>query len=693
MIKFTTWGVIALTTYLLMSRDLMAEAVTELSAITVTTATKTAKKIEGVTASVEVINAKEIKKMGAITLKDVISKIPSLTSQYGRFPHPSSQSKAAISIRGTGANGTLILIDGKRLSGETENPYEMSRISTAMIDRIEIVKGSMSTLYGSDAIGGVINIITKKATKTVSHIDVKYGQNSEGDAKEKSFHASTLGKKAWGSYKLFGSIIKTSPFIIDKHYRQQAVHPQTHQNVPNAINGQGGTIGVTYRDDAEVKTFGAGFGFDISAQTALGIDLNFINEDREGNYLGLSKKPTSPVTAVIVKNTPVHSVDDNSRKDIAFDIKHTMANDTVVKARAYRSDYKKRNRTTALNFKAPVNTKFSANVIIDGLEVSSSSFIGDKHLLTLGAEHRKEVRHSSAINPNPSSSEFITKEVRYRSLYAQDEIEINKSLNTTIGLRYDSISNADSKTTAKVGVVKRLANGVILRANAAQGYRVPDVAELYVVSPFFKDARRFGAEVIFGPKTTAYKLKPESSQTMELAIGKRTEHFQGELVLFQNDIKDKIALVTKRAGTPGKYYTSENLKDVNIKGLELSSKWRLSNKLDLGFNSTLLDTENKATNKELAYTPNISTATSLNYQVTPKLATSLNIRHTGSQYVDELNTRKAEGYSTLDLSLAYQVNKQVEVYGGINNLTDTAIDETLGTTVGRFIYTGLRTNF
>ena len=136
-------------------------AETSLKEVMVTTATKTEKNIEGVSASIIVVTQDEIQKTGASTLDKILEKIPSINAQYGRFPHPSASSKAAISLRGMGANGTLILIDGKRLSGETESPYEMTRITASMIERIEIVKGSMSTLYGSDAIGGVIKGTSK----------------------------------------------------------------------------------------------------------------------------------------------------------------------------------------------------------------------------------------------------------------------------------------------------------------------------------------------------------------------------------------------------------------------------------------------------------------------------------------------------------------------------------------------------
>jgi len=674
----------------------MAKEPIQLDVVTVTTATKTEKAIDGVTASIVVINAEQIRKTGAATLKDVFNKLPSLTLQYGRFPHPSSKSKAAISIRGAGANGTLLLIDGKRLSGETENPYEMDRIPAAMIDRIEIVKGSMSTLYGSDAIGGVINIITKQADEPITAIDIKYGQNGDGDAQEKSINLSTMGKVDRFSYRIYGSLLNTEPFTINQDFRQQAVHPATHQDVPDPINGDSGTLAVTFRDDAEVKTIAAGIGYDISDKSKIGFDISHFNEDREGQYIGLHPKPRPdlPFKKVMVKNTPVNSVDKNNRTDLSIDMEHITDGDIIISARAYQSKYEKRNTTTALGFSpAPENKKFSADVTIDGAELTTSLFANDYNRITMGAEYRKESRNSAAINPDPTSNEFVKKTVSYKSLFLQDEIELSDSLNATVGVRHDAISNADSKTTFKAGIIKNLANGLNLRANFSQGYRSPDVAELFVVAPFFRDAMRFGSEVIFGPKTSRYDLKPETSETFELAISKTTNKLQSELTLFQNNIKDKITLVTKNNNTPAKYYTTENLDDVTIRGIEASASYLATTDFDIAFHATLLDTEDKATGKELTFTPGVSLAAGANYQISQKLSSALIFRYLDEQFTDAQNTQEAGSYSTADLSLAYHINAHIELYGGINNLADTTIDEELGSIVGRFFYTGIRSQF
>lgn len=151
--------VLSAITVLALSKSMYAD--TNLGEVLVTTATKTEKSIDGVTASILVITQEEIEKMGAESLKDIINKTAGLTVQYGTFPSASSKSKSSISIRGMSANGTLFLLDGRRLAGEVRNPYDLDRIPASSVERIEIVKGPMSSLYGADATGGIINIITK----------------------------------------------------------------------------------------------------------------------------------------------------------------------------------------------------------------------------------------------------------------------------------------------------------------------------------------------------------------------------------------------------------------------------------------------------------------------------------------------------------------------------------------------------
>ena len=662
-----------------------------LEEVMVTTATKTEKNIEGVSASIIVITEEEIQKTGASTLDKILEKVPSINAQYGRFPHPSASSKASISLRGMGANGTLILVDGKRLSGETESPYEMTRITASMIERIEIVKGSMSTLYGSDAIGGVINIITKKIDKNVSTLDLKYGSNGDGDAVNKNVNFTNRGSVDKLRYKINTSIDDTTPYKVNKSYTQQAINPSSGADLNgNSLDNISGNYDVTYKDEATVKTIGTRLEYDFSDNFTAGLDLSYFTEDREGQYLG----NTSATSGGLITNTPVNSEDKNRRIDISSDFKYLINDDLSMNTKVYRSYYKKRNYTDPLTFDGATNTKFSANVTIDTLESDLTYILNDSNIITTGLEYRKETRDSGAINPDASSSEFITKVVNYKSLFIQDEIEISDTLNAIVGTRYDNISNADNKITLQAGLVKEIAEDTSIRANYAQGYRTPDIAELYVVSMYYKGAKRYGSEVINTIKTESYDLKPEQSQTFELSLSNKYENLSSVFTIFNNKVKDKIDLVSYNdSSSSTKYYTSENIDQVDIKGAEVSFDYDLNKDIDLGLNATYLKTEDESTGKELTYTPDISASFSVNYKITNDLNTNLMLRYIGEQYSNSTNTEQTNNYTLVDLGAQYQINKNIEYYLGVDNIFNKEVDEEIGTNVGSYYFTGLRITF
>jgi outer membrane receptor for ferrienterochelin and colicins len=332
-------------------------------------------------------------------------------------------------------------------------------------------------------------------------------------------------------------------------------------------------------------------------------------------------------------------------------------------------------------------------VRIDGLEATANFYNWDDHIVTTGMEYRKETRDSSAINPNPQSSEFITKIVTYKSLFIQDEIEFGEGWSANLGARYDDISNADQKTTFKAGILKALTDNTRLRANYSQGYRAPDIAELYVVAPFFRDARRFGSDVVFGPKQTVYDLKPETSQTFEVAMAHSTENFRAEVVAFRNLIDDKIEIVAKNNGMPSKYYTSENLDSVEINGVEVSAVYQMSQPLRLGFDAVWLDPINRTNDKKLTYTPELSASLSLDYQMTNRMTVSAIGRYIGEQFEDVANTQSIDAYHLIDLSMSYDWESNTQLYAGINNLADKSVDLALGANVGRYFYAGIKHQF
>ena len=708
---------------LLAASVLYAEDTIQLDDVTISSATKTEKKIDGVTASVEVISQKQIEKMGAESLKDVLNKVSGLNIQYGTFPSASSKSKSSINIRGLGAKGTLFLIDGRRLGGEVSNPYDLDRIPTGQIEKIEIVKGPMSTLYGADATGGIINIITKKPVSGKTKVDfgIRYGQNSDAEDKNKNVNLSLKGKENGFGYSFYINKTDTDPYTQKERadiYVKQIGGPNngsrqkpsnTTPATPSAqLQGLSDYYNhdVTYREESDILTYGGRFEYEFNDWITAGFEFNKFDEERLGSYIGYfhpSNISPAPGVRIPVYNLPVDSEDKNKKIDTAIDLNINAADDLVLNLKMYRSYYEKRNTTTTpywqeLGYSSKelsAQNGMSANVDVRSYEVMANYFLNSEHLITTGFEKRDEEREASVFTQTP---DLTSKEVQYKAFYLQDEWNIDETLNAILGVRYDSISNSDSKTTFKVGAVKNFSKAFNTRFNIAQGYRAPDIRELYMFKNTANGMIRGADTVDAALGKTIYDLKPESTLTYEAGVSGQINQTRYDLAVFYNDIEDLIDEVSK-----GNYYTFENIPNAKTYGFELNIDQDITENLSANFNWSELRTENEETNKELEFNPDRIISLNFAYAISKDLDTSLTAKYIAEQYYRETINRgspsektidsNTNSYSTFDWNINYKYNKVVTLYGGINNLMDETIDDILGSSSGRYYFAGLRLSF
>ncbi|WP_422079284.1 TonB-dependent receptor plug domain-containing protein [Sulfurimonas sp.] len=689
-----------------------ASAAENMNAIEVVSiATKTQKSIDGVAATVEVVTQKEIEKMGAASLKDILEMTPGLTMQYGTFPSSSSKSKSSISIRGMGANGTLFLLDGRRLSGEVKNPYDLERIPASIVQRIEIVKGPMSSLYGADAVGGVINIITKRPTNEMK-IDVgaRYGMNKDSDAQNINLSLSIQGKEKAFGYSAYAGLTTTDPYtqteVADTWVPMGRKPSQTPFAILPDMTSIKDSYGVdtTYREESTIYTLGTSLSYDFTSTFTARVDVNYFKEERDGVYIGYVHPSNFKFAGgpnagknIPTWNAPVNSHDENNRLDLSVDIVYAPTDDLSIKTRIYNSNYKKRNTTTLkywadynyANEDASANAAMNADVDITVYEASATYAATESHLLTGGVEYRNEKRKSSVFTNNVGISE---KKVNYSSVYLQDEWEVTDKFNTILGARYEDISNAQNRPTARVGGIYAFDKLAKVRANFAQGFRTPDIREMYINMNTPNGPQR-GADVV------GYDLKPEATNAFELGLGGRNSKLSYDLVVFYNQIKNKIEQVQNGAIT-----TFENVSDANTKGLELSFGYKILDNLNSKFFWSELKTENEDTKKDLEFNPERSLMLSFDYQATKALNLGIVGKYIGQQHYTEVINRGAptqtanpdattDAINIVDLTIGYKVNKSFEFYGGINNVGDSTVEDVLGSNVGRYYFTGIRGRF
>ena len=677
----------------------------KLEPITITSATKTKKSIDGVSASVVVIDREKIEEMGAMLLGDILNRSSGIVRQYGTFASAVSKSKSSISLRGMGTSNTLFLIDGKRFAGESDSAYGLDRISASSIERIEIVKGAMSSLYGADAVGGIINIITKKPTESFEgSLGVTYGSNMDGDGDNTEFNFNVGGTNGKLKYRFYGSQINSEPYTQTEQANilfkttTGKVSPLEHPNPAMANIPDRYDTDVTYREKAEVLNLGTRVEYDFTDFITAGLDLSYMEETRQGVYN--SNFHPSGITVngntLPAFNAPINSKDENSRRNIGGDIQWIINDEWSWNFKAYHSDYKKRNITTMKHYEDfgfeteadSASNGMNGNAKITSYEAITNYALNDAHLLTFGAEHRSEVRDTTVFTRDSDMSE---ESIDYEALYVQDEWEVSDTLNVILGGRYDAISHTENKPTFKVGVVKNLQSGMNLRANIAQAYRTPDMREMYI-------NKQTASALMIGAAHAGYDLKPEFTNSYEIAMGGKEDSFDYDVALFLNQIEDRIEQVV---GTEANSYTFRNVSEAETKGLDVRLGYTFSNKITTGISWNELRSKNKDTGNSLEFAPERTITASLDLPVNNRLKLGALLtyvaeqEYTTTQDNGSILDQTTEDYSVLDLTASYALgnNKQYKVHGGINNLLDEEVDTVLGSNVGTYAYVGASVNF
>lgn len=514
---------------------------------TVVTATRTEKKLKNVPILTQVITSKQIEARSITDVRGLLEQeVPGLNFQEVGFG-------ASIDIQGLGAKHILFLIDGERIAGENGGNIDYSRINVYDIERIEIVKGAASALYGSQAMGGVINIITKQAKEKYElSADFKYmGRNQKNFDKvdkddfnynykknldkeninasvnlglnfEKIKSHTSLLYKSFDGYQLFD---KTAQ---DKYFPEYDTLVKTEINkVPTSISG--------YED------------FQISQRISSNITDKF-KLTAKGSYYILNKYDFQP------DNIFEQSEDFN----YGLGLEYHFSENSILSANYYADHYsrfdkyeKKEGRN--LDYRNVIMqprlmwsySKLKNQIIIVGAEAVIESLYGDK--FEYGVWKEKKQWSST--------------------LYAQHEWSILKNLSTTIGLRADYRQDFGFSVTPKASLMYK-PGPVTLRLNYANGYRSPSLKELYM------DWDHLGMFWIYGNPD----LKPETNHYLSFSTEYSNSFMNLSANVYANWFKDKIEGVWSKNQTEYRY---TNIGKSSIYGLEVLGKFRVCDYLNV----------------------------------------------------------------------------------------------------------------
>ena len=434
----------------------------------VVTGTRSEKMLKDEPVVTRVITAEDIKKIDPQDFKSLLEyELPGL--HFDGAAHGSGL--PAISFQGMDSRYLLFLIDGERIAGEGAlDNVDFSRLNVDNIERIEIVKSAMSTLYGSNALGGVINIITKKAnrpfvgtvsTRLTSRKDRKYTV-SLGTRQEKFSSLTTA------------SFSRRDPFTFEEQKPTKRLYELPDGRDSIGVNKKLGKLNMRgYETFSIAQKLGYDFTDKLSAELNVGFYQNKLLYIKEGKISERFRDFTFGGKVNYIFN-------ENSRLDLSYHY------DNYFKDDIDSADHHK--------------TKIRYRDILNNVRLNYSLLLAERHSLTVGSEVNAEKLRTNWFKDTTANS--ITNYV----LYVQDDYRITDRLTLVGGIRMDYHSLYKVHVSPKLSAMYKVGN-VTLRGGYAAGFRSPSMKELYGE---FSHGRMFK---IYG----STDLKPETSHHISLS--------------------------------------------------------------------------------------------------------------------------------------------------------------------------------
>jgi len=626
----------------------------------VVTADRVEEPIGQTGASVTVIRAAEVEKLGTTGVADVLRGVAGLDVDESGGVGAATQ----VHLRGATSGQTLVLIDGVRIgdSAATDGSVDFGNLAPVNIDRIEILRGPQSALYGSDAIGGVINIITRKGAKTPRR-NVTVEAGSYGTLSTKATLSG--GDDRW-TYSLGVNLLHSDGFPrygyrIDRPLTDGAGDPLPALPSDDPTN-KGGLAGrFTYKlsdtatIDAGFSLFGNALRFDNPYAYVASDVFSHYNHSQALIGDGFVRANFESLGGMLHNSLTVFS--DITDRDI------------WEAEGCYKADY------------TPFNCRSGYVGVRYGAEYQGDLKLGGYGDFVFGARNETETARSSQ-SPDPYDGSFTAIDAQQitNSVFAEQRLKLFNRLDLTLGGRIDAIEGGQTFDTWRATAAYHIdETGTKLRASAGTGAKA---ATLY---------QRFSQFGFAG-------LAPEQSFGFDVGVDQTL--FDGRATVsatvFDTRYRDLIDFADVSACTQaqitaggGCYY---NVGRADISGVELSGDVTLVPDIWRARASyTYLDARDLDTNTQLLRRPRNKGALSLIYDGIAKLEVEGRLTLVGSRldYNYPADVTLAP-YAKLDVLANYKVNDNLAMFGRIENLTDARYEEVYNYGVaGRSYYAGI----
>ncbi len=521
------------------------------------TATRTYRQLSSLPMPAQIISKKELKEANRIRLNSILNE------QTGLITVQNFIGGEGIQMQGLDSEYTLVLVDGVPLVGRSAGTLDISRVAIGNIKQIEIVKGASSSLYGSEALGGVINIITDNPNKNGlrGEFSYNYGTFNSQDAnlnldfkKEKYSISTFINRNSGDGYNLI-----------------------------NASN-------VNTIDPYSNYTFNPKLNYNLNNNTKLYVSGRYFTQDQD--YV-----PTEDEAGKIkVNEWNAHAK-----------LHHTYSN----KWSSYFEFYATRYKTEDYLNNVADNSLFSKgdyNELLIRPEIRATYNPNDKSSFIGGIGLDYETLDRADFNTKPIFNSPYA--------YLQYDVNPNEKTNIILGARFDKHNEYESQFSPKAAFRYEINDKLAVKGSVGYGFKAPDFRQLYfdlfgiagytilgynVVTTRIPEMLADGQidsenDIVVPLSNFEGSLKPENSVGFNMGFSYNPiSEVKVELNLFRNDIQDLIDTQFIAPKTNGSgVYSYYNVNKAYTKGLEINTTWKASNQLKISGGYQLLYAKDKA---------------------------------------------------------------------------------------------------
>lgn len=593
----------------------------------VVSAARREQKLADAVATVEVVTRRDLERTGASDLAAV------LTEQLGIELQGGMPAGSGAMLQGIGSERVLILLDGQPLAGRLAGTFDLARIPVGMVERVEVVKGAQSTLYGSEAMGGVINIITRRPGED----GTRFGGSVTG----------TMGAQG----------------RMDGASRVQAVLGGVATSVDVARRSQQTAPGISRDDGALSARLDAAVTLQWRPDSARQAELSVLALDERqrwqtGRFFSISDNTQLNARVGGTWARGAHRV---SPKLAISDWDHTAYTSAFTAPVA--GDPGARQRQQILLGELLYNGAFRGGVSLDA-----------------GVQVRTDVINTERVPGGRRAQTSFEP-------FAQAEFSPLRNVTLLPGLRVTHSDVWGTHATPRVAMRAQVTPRVTMRASFGDGFRAPDFKELFL---FFQNTGA-GYAVQGNPL-----LQPENSRNAMFGLEWATTGGYVRGQLFQNTFTDFIETVVVSAPTEALVFEYQNRDRGWTRGMELETGANLvaSGRLRGELGLSLLQTRDEGTGLELLGRPSTSGRVGLQAVLPFALRSSVTLVHTGRtpmQRDDATGTVNShrDAFTRVDLRFARTLSLSgLEFSLGADNILDRRPREWAGFT-GRHVYTTL----